>query len=214
MRVILIGQGGHSKVISDIIRATKNHKLVGYLDDRYKSLDIIENFISGPVSAANFIKKVHQDIKFIIAIGDNKTRKKIFHDLGLSKNDYLTLVHPTAYISPDAKVGQGTIIMPKSVINSDAVIGDHCIINTGSVVEHDSMLEDFVHLCPNSTIAGTVSMGEGACLGTGGTIIPNKRIGEWTMIGAGATVVNDLPSHCLAVGIPARIKINNQINAV
>jgi acetyltransferase EpsM len=103
--------------------------------------------------------------------------------------------------------------MPQAVINADVIIGNHCIINSCSVVEHDSLLENFVHLCPNSTIAGTVEMREGSWVGSGATIIPNKRIGEWTMIGAGATVIDHLPANCLAVGTPAKVKMNNQVNA-
>jgi acetyltransferase EpsM len=213
MKVVVIGHGGHSKVVSDIIRATKDLQIIGYLDNKYEKIQVMDNIICGPVGAAKQLKEENDNVKFVMAIGDNKVRKLVVEKLGISTNDYLTIVHPNASISPSAKIGYGTVVMPQAVINADVIVGNHCIINSCSVVEHDSLLNDFVHLCPNSTIAGTVEIHEGSCVGSGATIIPNRRIGEWTMIGAGATVINHLPANCLAVGTPAKVKMNNKVNA-
>lgn len=212
MKVVVIGHGGHSKVVSDIIRATKGLQIFGYLDSKYERIQVINNLMYGPIEAARTLKEKCHDVKFVMAIGDNKARKIVVDILDLSEHHFVTIIHPSASISPSAKIGNGTVVMPQAVINADVIIGDHCIINSCSVVEHDSLLEDYVHLCPNSTIAGTVKMHVGSCVGSGATVIPNKRIGEWTMIGAGATVINDLPANCLAVGTPAKVKIENKVN--
>ncbi|NHM29259.1 NeuD/PglB/VioB family sugar acetyltransferase [Neobacillus terrae] len=212
MNIVVIGHGGHSKVISDIILANKGFQIYGYLDYKYQRTEKINNFLCGPVSAAKLFIEDYTDVKFLIAIGDNKVRKTIVEELAFPIEQYATLVHPLASISLSAKIGHGTVVMPNSVINADAVIGNHCIINSCAVVEHDSVLEDFVHLCPNSTITGTVEIGEGTCVGSGATIIPNNRIGEWTTIGAGATVVNNIPGNCIAIGTPARVKLNKKVN--
>jgi acetyltransferase EpsM len=206
MKVVVIGHGGHSKVVSDIIRSNNSLQIIGYLDNMYERNQSLNNLIFGPISAAMQLKEEHKNVKFVVAIGDNRTRKLVFEKLGLNIMDFLTIVHPSASISPSAKIGYGTVVMPQVVINADVIIGNHCIINSSSVVEHDSLLKDFVHLCPNSTIAGTVEMHEGSCVGSGATIIPNRRIGEWTMIGAGATVIDHIPANCLAVGTPAKVK--------
>ncbi|MEH6954662.1 acetyltransferase [Neobacillus drentensis] len=213
MNIFVIGHGGHSKVVADIIRTYNEYQIVGYLDNKYEEVQIINDEFCGPIRAARQLIENFTDVKFIIAIGDNKNRKSIVEELSLTFEYYTTLIHPLACISPTAKIGHGTVVMPYAVINADAVIGNHCIINSCSVIEHDSRLEDFVHLCPNSTIAGTVKIREGSCVGSGATIIPNKTIGEWTMIGAGATVIDHLPDNCLAVGTPARVKMNKKVNA-
>jgi acetyltransferase EpsM len=212
MKIVVIGHGGHSKVVSDIIRATEGLQIVGYLDNKYEKIQIINNLICGPIGAVHQLKEEFKDVRFVMAIGDNKTRKLVVERLCLSKSNFVTIISPSASISPSVKIGYGTVVMPQVVINADAVIGNHCIINSGSIVEHDCLLEDFVHLCPNSTLAGTVEIREGAFVGSGATIIPNKIIGEWTMIGAGATVINHLPANCLAVGTPAKVMMNNKIN--
>jgi acetyltransferase EpsM len=212
MKVIIIGHGGHSKVVSDNIRASKNLQIIGYLDNKYEDIQIIDHLIYGPIGAAKHLMGENNDVKFVMAIGDNRVRKSIIEMLDINIDNFVTIIHPTASVSPSAKIGKGTVVMPQAVINADVKIGNHCIINSCSVVEHDSLLEDFVHLCPNSTIAGTVEIGKGTFVGSGATIIPSKRVGEWSMIGAGATVINDLPDNCLAVGTPAKIKIKNTVS--
>lgn len=212
MDILIIGHGGHSKVVADIIRSTKGLRIIGFLDNKYERIHVINSLIHGPVDAAIQMREEYQSVKFIMAIGDNRTRKSIVEMLDIPSEHFLTIIHSTASISPSAIIGYGSVVMPQAVINADVVIGNHCIINSASVVEHDSLLEDYVHLCPKSAIAGTVKLGEGSFVGSGATIIPNKKIGEWATIGAGATVIDHLPANCLAVGTPAKMKVTNKIN--
>ncbi|MBD8071312.1 acetyltransferase [Bacillus sp. PS06] len=207
MKVVVIGHGGHSKVVTDIIKLTKGLDITGYLDDKYEKTQIINNIIHGPISAVSDMKELDENIRFVVAIGDNLMRKTVVEMLNLPNSQFVTVIHPTASISSSAKIGNGTVIMPQVVVNADTMIGNHSIINSGSVVEHDCLLEDYVHLCPKSVITGNVTLCEGAFVGSGATIIPNKRIGDWVTIGAGATVINHIPPNCLAVGTPAKEKL-------
>jgi acetyltransferase EpsM len=210
MKIVVIGHGGHSKVIVDMILSTRDNDIVGFLDDKYDGLELIEDIYYGPISSLEELSEKFTDIKFVIAIGDNKIRQSIVQKLDLSNEDYISVKHNTSVISPTAKIGYGVVVMPNSVINADSKIGHHSIINTGSVIEHDSIVGDFSHVCPGATLTGTIELGEGAYVGSGTTIIPNITIGAWTVIGAGATVISDIPAYCTAVGIPAKVnKINN-----
>ncbi|SDM78061.1 acetyltransferase [Bacillus sp. OK048] len=212
MKIVVIGCGGHSKVIVDMILSTGESDIVGFLDDKYDELRLKEDTYCGPISAAERLLEKSPDIKLVIAIGDNKVRQSIVQKLNLSYEYFVTVKHKSAVISPTAKIGHGAVIMPNSVINADSRIGDHSIINTGSVIEHDSIVGDFSHVCPGATLTGSVQLGEGAYVGSGSTIIPNIKIGEWTIIGAGATVISDIPAYCTAVGIPAKVKKINQMS--
>jgi len=205
MKITIIGQGGHSKVIQDIISSNKEYEIVAYLDDRYGDTTVVDNIYFGPISAAQKIISFFDNIKFIIAIGNNKVRKSIAQKLDLPDDYYTTLIHKTAVVSPSAKIGYGTVIMPNAVINADAQIRNHVIVNTSAVVEHDNKLNDFAHVSPGSTLTGSVEIGEGTHIGAGATVIPNVKIGQWSVIGAGAVVTHDIPSNCTAVGIPAKV---------
>lgn len=205
MKIVMIGQGGHSKVVRDIILSNNEYEIVGYLDDRYEDIVIVDNIYFGPISTAHEMINYFNQIKFVIAIGDNKVRKSIVEKLRLSDNYHATLIHKTAVVSPSAKIGNGTVVMPNVVINADTQIGNHAIINTGSVVEHDNIVGNFVHISPHVTLTGSVIIEEGVHIGAAATMIPSVTVREWSIIGAGSVVINDIPPNCTAVGIPAKV---------
>jgi acetyltransferase EpsM len=206
MKIVVIGHGGHSKVIADMILSDQENDIVGYLDDKYDDVGLVESIYSGPISFATQLVEQFNDLKFVIAIGDNKVRQSIVQKLNLPDENYVSVIHKSAVISLSAKIDFGTVVMPHSVINADTRIGVHSIINTGSVIEHDCIIGDYSHVCPGTTLTGTVQIGEGGFIGAGATIIPNITVGDWAIVGAGATVITDIPPHCTAVGIPAKIK--------
>ncbi|WP_394186449.1 acetyltransferase [Metabacillus halosaccharovorans] len=206
MNIVIIGNSGHSKVVKDIILSNQNLHIVGYLDDKFEDYIIMDEMFYGPISAYQFLLDKFERIKFIIAIGHNQTRKRIVNKMNLEESMYVTPVHPSAIISPSARIGRGTVVMANTVINADAVIGNHVIVNTGSIIEHDSKVNDFVHISPSATLTGCVQLGEGVHIGAGATLIPNVKVGDWSTIGAGATVINSIPSNITAVGIPAKSK--------
>ncbi|MBS4205810.1 acetyltransferase [Lederbergia citrea] len=214
MKIAILGQGGHSKVIQDLISLNCNFQIIAYLDDKYKELSMKEDTFYGPISSVESLINIDKDVKFIIAIGNNKIRRLIANKVKLPNESYITLIHSTASVSPSAKIGYGSVIMAHTVINSDTQIGDHTIINTGSVIEHDNQLGSFVHISPNATLTGTVKIEDGVHVGAGATIIPSVTIGEWSVIGAGATVIDRIPSNSTAVGVPARVKNKQMIEGV
>jgi acetyltransferase EpsM len=206
MKIAIIGQGGHSKVIQDMLRENLEFKIIGFFDDKYKDECIKEGIYFGPIISVLKLLRNHPSTKLVIAIGNNKIRKQIVDQLVLPPEQYVSVIHSTAIVSPSVKIGHGTVIMPKAVVNADSLIGDHCIINTNAIVEHDNKLENFIHVSPNATLTGGVNVDEGTHIGAGATIIPNIHIGEWAVVGAGATVVRDIPSYSTAVGVPAKVK--------
>ncbi|WP_459501259.1 acetyltransferase [Bacillus sp. C1] len=203
-RIALIGQGGHAKVIKDMIDANKHFNVIAFFDDRYQSLDKHEEIYYGPISSIQILMK-EIEFKLIIAIGNNVVRKKIVEQLHFDDEYYESVIHPTAVISESATIGRGVVIMANVTINADTTIGRCVIVNTASVVEHDNCIGDFVHIGPNATLTGTVTIDEGTQIGAGVTVIPNIKIGDWSMIGAGATVIHNIPPGCTAVGSPAKI---------
>ncbi|MEC2056060.1 acetyltransferase [Peribacillus psychrosaccharolyticus] len=206
MKIVIVGDGGHSKVITDLITSQKDDQIVGYLDDKYQEIFVKNHQFFGPLSTVHNLRELFNDIKYIVAIGNNVVRKQIVQRLDLPNDYYATLQHKSALVSPSAKIGFGSVIMANTVVNADSQIGNHSIINTGSIVEHDNKLADFVHICPNATLTGSVIIGDGVQIGAGATLIPNVRIREWAIIGAGATVITNIPAYSTAVGTPANVK--------
>ncbi len=136
----------------------------------------------------------------IVAVGSNSDRKAIASRLNC---EFGVAIHPSAVVSPSAKIGEGTVIMPGAIVNADAVIGKHCIVNTGASVGHDCHLGDFCHVAPHATLCGTVHLGEGVWVGAGAVVIQKLTIGDWTVVGAGSAVVGDVAGYEKVVGVPA-----------
>lgn len=198
-RLIIIGAGGHGKVIADI--ALKNgYEEISFVDDNAEG-SCLGFPIIGTVERLEELNDGSTD--FVIAVGDNAVRRKIAesHAVGWTK-----LIHPSAQIGFGAKIGAGTVVMAGAVINPDARIGRHCIINSCSVIEHDNRLGDFIHVSPNAALSGTVTVGDNTHIGIGAAVRNNITIGENTVIGAGAVVVKNISGGGTYIGIPAKKK--------
>lgn len=200
--ILIIGNGGHAKVVKDVIEADGTYKVCGYLDDniekKYKEKDMIFDSLKN-------IQFYQENYYFVIAIGNNKIRNEIFDKINIPIEKFPTLIHPRAIISKLAEIGNGTVVMPGAIVNAEAVIGQHVIINSGSVVEHDCVIKDYSHISPGGILTGNVSVGERTQIGANATVIPNLNIGAHVMVGAGSTVISNVKDNVTVVGSPAKV---------
>lgn len=201
--ITLYGASGHGKVIIDILNSA-GIKIKSVIDDNPKS----ESILGIPVSKTSDFDMAALG-KTIISIGNNKIRKKLSQSIVA---DFTIAIHPSAVISSNSSIGEGTVVMARVAINPDVTIGKHCIINTNATIEHDALIADFVHICPGVSLAGNVTIGEGTQVGIGAAIIQGISIGKWVTIGAGAVILNDIPDYAVVVGNPGRIIKYNSIN--
>lgn len=195
-KLLVIGAGGHAKVVVDCIEQENKYQITTILDDAPPAY-----FIGQYQVELRELNYEFQSLNAIIAIGNPMHRKKIANQL---KSNFVMTIHPSAVVSKHAKIGEGCQVFATAVINAVATIGKHCIINTGAIIEHDCVLEDFVHVAPNATLGGGVRVGESSHIGMGASILQNITIGKNVTIGAGAVVTKDIPDNCTAVGIPAK----------
>ena len=196
-KLIIIGAGGHGKVIADV--ALKNgYTDIAFIDDRATG-DCMGFPVVG--TTADIEKLNDGNTEFVIGIGNNSVRKKLAEQYDVN---WTTLIHPSAQIAVNVSVGKGTVVMAGAVINVCATIGKHCIINTGAVVEHDNVVDDFVHISPNVALGGTVHIGELTHVGIGATVKNNIDICGDSVIGAGAVVVKNINVGGTYIGVPAR----------
>ena len=203
-KVVIIGAGGHAKVIADIIEKSGD-EIVGFLDDNKEiGTTIINDYkVIGDLNNRFVMAVTKENLEFIIAIGDNKKREETSHSPNLK---FYTAIHPSAQIGLDVEIQKGTVVMANACINSSAKIGKHCIINTGAIIEHDNIIEDFVHISPNVALGGTVKIGKSTHVGIGSTIKNNITICENCKIGAGAVVVKDIKEEGTYIGVPVEKK--------
>lgn len=194
--VTLIGAGGHAKVVLSTLLAA-GYRVTHVLDDDTSrwGTDLYGVPVRGPIELA--------EGPCVPGIGANEIRKKLAQNL--CRVEWITVVHPTAWVAPTSRLGPGTVIFAGAVIQPDAMIGAHTIVNTGATIDHDCHLGDFVHVAPGCHLAGHVTLEEGVFMGIGSSVIPGVQIGAWTTVGAGGVVITDLPAHSIATGVPARV---------
>lgn len=197
---MVIGAGGHAKVVVDTLQATQR-TVIGFLDDSPSLAGkIIYNLpVLGSIRDYNRFSAYD----FLIAIGNNQIRRQIA-DLLAPTVMWANAIHPSAMLSPSVTTGQGVVVMGGVVINADTVIKDHVIVNTAASIDHDCVIDDFVHVAPGVRLAGNVTLKTGVFMGIGSIAIPGRTVGAWATVGAGATVIHDIPANVTAIGTPAR----------
>ena len=198
-KLIIIGAGGHGKVVAD--NALKN----GYTDICFVDDHSTGECMGFPIVGTSTDIQALNDGKtdFIIGIGNNAVRKTIAETYNVN---WVSIVHPSAQIAFNAEIGKGTVVMANAVVNVCATIGEHCIINTGAIVEHDNVIENYAHISPNVALGGTVCIGTLTHVGIGATVKNNTEICSDCTIGAGAVVIKNIKEPGTYVGVPIRKK--------
>lgn len=206
--IAIFGVGGFGRevlaLIKDINKVEPTWNIVGFFDDGYEKGLIIIGYPTLGTSAD--LNKWETPISVAISIGNPVIKKKILDKITNPLVDYPTLIHPTVWIgdSEFVEMGKGCIICAGNLITTNIKIGDFVILNLGCTVGHDTIIKKYSAFMPSVNISGEVIIDEGVYVGTGAKIINQLEIGDYTVVGAGAVVSKTLPSHCTAVGVPAK----------
>jgi UDP-perosamine 4-acetyltransferase len=203
-QVVVIGAGGHAKVVIDILRSDARYEVIGCTGHRQSGLLSGVQVLGDDEILSSLYE---QEIRHaFVAIGNNAKRRELAMMLEHIGFTLINAVSRHAYIAPSVRLGRGVAVMPGAVINADAVIGSYAIINTGASVDHDSHIGEACHVAPGCHLSGNVHVGDGTLLGTGCTVIDGIDIGTDCIIGAGSVVVRPIPDQTLAYGVPARVQ--------
>ncbi len=205
-QIIIIGAGGHGRVVLDILRAAGDCNPIGFLDAnpnlqgrRVDGLEVLGDF---SMLEALIFKGV---TGAIVAIGDNQVRRSYTEEISKLGLPLINAIHPSANIAANAHLGKNIVISAGALVCAHCQIGNSAILNTGCIVDHESIIANSTHICPGAKLAGRVIVDSGAFVGIGATIIQNVRIGTDAVVGAGAVVIKDVPPAVTVVGVPARI---------
>jgi len=205
--LILIGGGEQSKVVFEAaISIPERWNVLGFVDNNKNSSNHTGYNQLKRLGTDNdilLIMKKFPKAKFILAIGDVITRKKIVKRLNLNEDKWATVVHASAEISPSVTLSHGTVVLSRAVIQASSIAGEHVIINSGAIIEHDVKIGSFVHASPGVVVGGGCKIGRLSFVGLGSRIRDHIVIGSKVTVGAGSVVVSDIPDNETAVGIPA-----------
>jgi len=202
-QLLILGAGGHGKVMADAAEASGAWQQIAFLDDRHAVLDGTFRWpvLAGIQEAQRFASEY---VDAIVAVGDTEMRLAWLEMLAAQGFCLPSLIHPAAWVSPWASLQDGCVVMANATVQIDAELGRGCIVNTAASIDHDCILGDGVHVCPGVSLGGDVHVGGGSWLGIGCSVIQGVRIGEHVTVAAGAAVINDIADGLTVAGVPAR----------
>jgi UDP-perosamine 4-acetyltransferase len=202
--IIILGAGGHARVLADTLMLLKTPVLgcvaperpwkpisgVDYLGDD----SVIGGYQTGDVALVNGVGSV----------GNPAARRSLFMRLLDAGYAFSSVIHPSTILGSDVELSEGVQLMAGVIIQAGCAIGKNVIVNTGARIDHDCEIGDDAHIAPGAVLSGNVKVGDRSHIGTGASVRQGVRVGADVVIGVGASVVSDIPAGALAVGVPAR----------
>ena len=205
-RCVIVGCGGHGRVVLDILVGAGQYEVVGFVDSNAgahgRRIDGLQ--VLGHPDDLPRIRTERGIECAIVAIGDNGVRRAFadrLEDLGL---ELINAIHPSANLARNVTMGSNIVVAAGALVCAHCQIGGSVILNTGCIIDHESLIGTATHVCPGARLAGRVTVESGAFIGIGATIIQNVRIGCEAVVGAGAVVISDVAQMSTVVGVPAR----------
>ena len=206
-KIVIIGGGGHAKVLISIIKKINAYEIIGYCDIKNNGNILGIKYIGNDNGLEKIISK-YPKCSAIIGIGKTNTkndiRKNVFDNLTKLGFNIQTIISPDSLVNEETKIDKGTVVFDSVTINSGTIIGYNCIINTGAVIEHDCIIGNNVFIGPNATINGKVTIESNSFIGSNSTIIQNVSICSNSLVGAGSVVINSIYKPGVYVGNPVR----------
>jgi sugar O-acyltransferase (sialic acid O-acetyltransferase NeuD family) len=213
--LIIIGAGGHAKVLIDCLLNQRNCNIMGILDNNTSMHG--QRVLGIPVLGGDDkISEFPADaVKLVNAIGsvDVPVRRQLvfqqFKDVGYQ---FYSVIHANACIGQGVQLGEGVQVMAGAILQTECYIGDNVLINTGASIDHEVQLGNHTHIAPGVVISANVLIGDESHIGARAVIIQGLKIGKRCLVGAGAVVVNDVGAGERVVGVPAkRINVTEEL---
>lgn len=203
--IIILGGGGHAKVVIDSL-LQRGREILGFccLERNVRSIPGLKCLGGDEVVLEFGIEEVRL-ANGIGAVGSNHVRSAVYERFAKEGYVFDQVLHPAAVIASDVQLDKGVQIMAGTVLQSGSRIDINSIINTNASVDHDCRLGRHIHVAPGATLCGNVTVGDEAFIGAGATIIQGKTIGARSIVGAGAVVVEDVLPDVTIVGVLARL---------
>jgi UDP-perosamine 4-acetyltransferase len=204
---VVLGGGGHAKVLIECLLAGGTAKPIGVVDNDpiKRDGDVGGVKVMGDDSVLPGLRA--QGIThFAVGVGstgDNTIRRRLYDQAIVAGLIPVTAIHPSAIVSPSAVIGRGCQIFAGAIVQTSARLGDNIIVNTGAIVEHDCLIGDQVHIATGARLGGEVNVAENAHIGIGATVLQTVSIGAGAIVAAGATVITDVPPNMKVGGVPA-----------
>jgi sugar O-acyltransferase (sialic acid O-acetyltransferase NeuD family) len=187
--------------VLDLLGSCEDVEVLGFLDQSPASKDaLVPNL--GTDQAWQALRDRNPAMKAVLAIDPPRTRERLAAHYGLDR--LMTIVAPTAFISPTARIGHGSIVQRGVLVGRNARLGTAVKLNCGAQIHHNATVGDFTTVAPGARILGNVHIGSRTYIGSEAVILPRIRVGNGCVVGAGAVASRDVGDGVVVKGVPAR----------
>lgn len=193
--LILIGGGGHCLSCIDVIELQNYYRIAGLVDNKLRKKKFKYKILGKDEDLKQIFKKYKSALVTIGFIKDFEKREKTFLNLKKIGFKMPSIISPLAYVSPKAKIGEGTIVMHGAIINRGAIIGNNCIVNTKALIEHDTSVGDNCHVSTRSTLNGGVIIGNNSFIGSHAILKQNIKVGKNCFVNANLFVNKNIKDN-------------------
>lgn len=212
-KIVLYGGGGGAIDIAKYIVDQNNCpntdftcEITDVIDDKKsRHSDLVE--ITGSSINTHQSTQTVEEISekyFLVTVGSSPARNEIYESLKNEGLRFHTVIHPSADVSPKAKIGDGSIISPFVLLGAFSSIGENVYINIRATVGHDSVIGESSIVSPHVAVCGEVSSGKGVYYGAGVVVNRGLIVGDFTKLSSGAVVAENVKGGSLVYGNPSK----------
>jgi hypothetical protein len=181
MDVILIGADGHAQVVVDLL-AAQGDRIVAYIDPKMSRWLKAKRYDSENDVPSHDVRAV---MGFAGATPEQLAeRLAVFDGLVAKGFDLPSVRHPSAVVSPSARLETGAMVLAGVVVQPSAAIGRGAIVNTGAIYEHESVVEEGAHVPPGAIVLGGARIGACANDRRGGVVLQGATVAATTLVKA------------------------------
>ena len=200
--LILIGAGGHARSCIDVIEQEGRFSIIGLVGIESEIGLQVNGYevIGTDKDLSTLIGKAQFALITLGQISTPDARASLYQRASKAGFDLANVVSPSAYVSPSAQIGKGTIVMHGVIINAGVKVGSNCIINSRSLLEHDTQVSDNCHISTGAILNGGVLVEEGCFIGSGTIVKEGVSIGERSVVGMGSLLRSNLTANSRFLG--------------
>ena len=205
--IVVLGAGGHAKVVIEILEAVGGWKIEGLISDKADPTRTVAGYhiIGGDADWARIIDSgITHAAMGLGGWTDNQARWDLFERAAAAGFQLVSAVHPSAIVSPSVRIGEGSMVSPGAILHAEVEIGRNTIILPGSTIDHETVIGDHVLVATGVTVGAQVEIGNGAFLAISSAVTSRTRIGAGALVAAGAVVIADVEAATTVFGIPAK----------
>lgn len=205
-QLIIVGAGGMGRsvycIATGCIGYGTDFTVKGFLDDDLNSLDGFENY-PPMLGTIDGYKLCEEDV-FVCSLGNTKTKKMICEKLKAKGAKFQTLIHKTAIVRQNAKIGDGCIIADFASVGADCTIGESTLVQTFSIAAHDCKIGNYVRIDTHATCVGGVVVEDCATIHTTAVVSHKVVVGEGAVVAACSFVIKKVKPNTTVFGNPAK----------